>query len=565
MENKSDEVKFLDQRNAIDNYGTTDEDEIQNVDENKKKKAEDDSVMATNSSCLKCKGCYVPKRFVVTAMTSLGMLLTYAMRSNFGVTVITILDNSAHMKVHEDAMFNLPTVQWDTREIGFLHAVFYIGYIITHIPGGYLTTIWASHRIFGGCILFSAVMNLLLPVFVEEVGYIGTCCLRGIQGMGEGLLYPACYGLLRHWSTTKERGRLVSAVLTGSYAGAIIGFPMAGFITHYIGWQYVYYVCGGVCIVWYFSWLCLVYEKPSHHTSISDEEYNYLCDAQGSDVIDYVNLKIPWAQILTSLPVIALCICHFARNWIFVFMLTNEPYYLNNFGFSIAESGSYSSIPHIVKVLVAFGSGYMADLLLLRCSPTVVRKLLTGIGFSIVALSFFILTFCETGVSAILVLCIAAGFFAVSISGWQINHYDLSARYAGILVSVTSAFGTLGAIAVPLVTGELTKDRTLDGWDDIFYVTMAIFLFSALVFVIFGSGNEQPWARPPSNIKLVQKIDPLARKPYKTFVQQKSADTKDILQAESIDGKAQQKDDKIHELVDRLTEQLSAEEIKKDS
>lgn len=40
----------------------------------------------------------------------------------------------------------LPTVQWDTREIGFLHAVFYIGYIITHIPGGYLTTIWASHR-----------------------------------------------------------------------------------------------------------------------------------------------------------------------------------------------------------------------------------------------------------------------------------------------------------------------------------------------------------------------------------------------------------------------------------
>lgn len=33
-----------------------------------------------------------------------------------------------------------------------------------------------------------------------------------------------------------------------------------------------------------------------------------------------------------------------------------------------------------MKVLVAFGSGYMADLLLLRCSPTVVRKLLTGIG-----------------------------------------------------------------------------------------------------------------------------------------------------------------------------------------
>lgn len=54
----------------------------------------------------------------------------------------------------------------------------------------------------------------------------------------------------------------------------------------YLNPEYVF--SGGVCIVWYFSWLCLVYEKPSHHTSISDEEYNYLCDAQGSDVIDYV-------------------------------------------------------------------------------------------------------------------------------------------------------------------------------------------------------------------------------------------------------------------------------------
>ncbi|CAG2225299.1 SLC17A6_7_8 [Mytilus edulis] len=445
MKNKSDEVKFLYQRNAIDNYGTIDEDEIQNVDQNKMKKAEDDSVMATNSSCLKCKGCYVPKRFVVTAMTSLGMLLTYAMRSNFGVTVITILDNSAHMKVHEDAMFNLPTVQWDTREIGFLHAVFYIGYIITHIPGGYLTTIWASHRIFGGCILFSAVMNLLLPVFVEEVGYIGTCCLRGIQGMGEANLvhvqkkeggftvvavrYLLIYGRLVH--IQKKEGGLFLQCLQVRFTdldlvhiqkkegglflqclqvrNLLIYVRLSPYtkeksLEAYSGeyeyalsvdtsecGQYGYvlsvdtdecglYVIRGVCIVWYFSWLCLVYEKPSHHTSISDEEYNYLCDAQGSDVIDYVNLKIPWAQILTSLPVIALCICHFARNWIFVFMLTNEPYYLNNFGFSIAESGSYSSIPHIVKVLVAFGSGYMADLLLLRCSPTVVRKLLTGIG-----------------------------------------------------------------------------------------------------------------------------------------------------------------------------------------
>lgn len=30
--------------------------------------------------------------------------------------------------------------------------------------------------------------------------------------------------------------------VSGTYAGAIVGFPMSGLITHYISWEYVYYV-----------------------------------------------------------------------------------------------------------------------------------------------------------------------------------------------------------------------------------------------------------------------------------------------------------------------------------
>lgn len=44
---------------------------------------------------------------------------------------------------------------------------------------------------------------------------------------------------------------------------------------------------GGACIVWYLVWLCCAYEKPSHHTSISDEEFDFLEKEQGEAVIDY--------------------------------------------------------------------------------------------------------------------------------------------------------------------------------------------------------------------------------------------------------------------------------------
>ena len=49
------------------------------------------------------------------------------------------------------------------------------------------------------------------------------------------------------------------------------------------------------------------------------------------------NDKVPWTSILTSMPVQALNICNFARSWVFFLLLTNEPTYLNTFGFTLAE------------------------------------------------------------------------------------------------------------------------------------------------------------------------------------------------------------------------------------
>lgn len=47
------------------------------------------------------------------------------------------------------------------------------------------------------------------------------------------------------------------------------------------------------------------------------------------------------------------------------------------------------------------------------------------------------------------------------LKGWQINPYDLSTRHASIMVAIASTFGSLGAIAAPLVTGELTINQVM--------------------------------------------------------------------------------------------------------
>ncbi|XP_064601310.1 vesicular glutamate transporter 2.2-like [Liolophura sinensis] len=469
--------------------------------------------------------CYIPRRYIMIGMICMGMTIIHAIRVNLAVTVITLLDIKAHEKLGTiEAISNLPTDIWDPSMAGIMHSMFYIGFFCTHIPGGFLSKHVPCHRLFGGCILISSSLNLLIPVAISNMGYKFTLAIRFCQGLSEGPLFPSCYGLLRQWTTPQERGRLGSTVLTGAYAGAVIGFPVAGFITHYIGWQYVYHVTSGVAILWYIIWLFGAHERPSHHPSISNEELTMIEKRQGATVIEYENEKIPWASIFTSLPVISLCVCNIARNFVFILMLTNEPYYLNAFNYSIAENGMLSSIPHILMTVVAFSSGYIADCLMKdnMLNATVVRKLLTCGGFGVEAICFFVLGFQRVGKVVMIFLSLGIGFSGLTVSGWQINHYDLAARYASILVSLSSALGTLGAIASPLVAGHITNAGDKDlifCWHIVFFITSGVLAFAVIFYAIFGSGEPQPWSEPPPGLKLVQKNDPMARKPYVPYLQ----------------------------------------------
>ena len=62
-----------------------------------------------------------------------------------------------------------------------------------------------------------------------------------------------------------------------------------------------------------------------------------------ANFISFQNIDIPWRAILTSLPVVAICLCHFAWHWVFILMLTNEPLYLNSFGFNLAEVKAFNT------------------------------------------------------------------------------------------------------------------------------------------------------------------------------------------------------------------------------
>ena len=89
----------------------------------------------------------------------------------------------------------------------------------------------------------SAFLNLLLPG-AAKLHYTVVMLVRILQGLVEGVTYPACHGMWRHWAPPLERSRLATLAFCGSYAGAVVGLPVSGILTDLIGWEACFYFYG---------------------------------------------------------------------------------------------------------------------------------------------------------------------------------------------------------------------------------------------------------------------------------------------------------------------------------
>lgn len=197
--------------------------------------------------CEKCP-CGCAKRYVIAILSSLGFLISFGIRCNMGVAIVQMTGNSTShvdkMRPHKE-----PEFKWTPEIIGLIDSSFFWGYIVTQIPGGYLASRIPANRVFGIAIGASAFLNLLIPGACK-VHYGLVMAVRILQGLVEGVTYPAVHGIWRHWAPPLERSRLATISFCGSYAGAVVGMPLSGVLTDYLGWQSCFYFYGAIGMVW---------------------------------------------------------------------------------------------------------------------------------------------------------------------------------------------------------------------------------------------------------------------------------------------------------------------------
>ena len=176
--------------------------------------------------------------------------------------------------------------------------------------------------------MITAVFTIITP-FAAKTSLYFLYAVRIIEGLGEGVTFPAMLAMIARWSSPEERSRFTAFSYAGSCFGTVISMPLCGYLCEKVGWESVFYVFGTVGIVWFIFWSLLVYDGPELHPRISPEESQFL-QMSLSECESEKPSKIPWKQIVTSAPVWSIAVTHVTQSFGFYVLFTELPTYMKN-------------------------------------------------------------------------------------------------------------------------------------------------------------------------------------------------------------------------------------------
>ncbi|KAG0717620.1 putative inorganic phosphate cotransporter [Chionoecetes opilio] len=477
-------------------------------------------------------------RHVLGAMGFLGFANVYAMRVNLSVAVVAMVNSSAIPHTNTSAPdscpdngFNASTgdVQegefaWDENMQALILGSFFWGYIITNPLGGRLGEVIGGKWVLGVGVLVTSLLTLITPI-VARTSTTLLIATRVVMGLGEGVTFPAMNSLMARWVPPLERSRMSSLVYAGAQFGTVVSLPICGllcqggtiwhggFAPHLRsavsgvflgGWPAVFYVFGVLGILWFVAWMVLIHNDPSSHPRIHPRERLFIQQSLHHGDVPTKALPVPYMSIINSMPFWAVFVAHIAQNWGFYTLLTELPTFMKNIlHFNIANNSFMSALPYLCMWVFSLLAGLLADTLRSRghLSTTNTRRLFNSIGIygPMVCIVLVGYAGCNRGL-AILLLCLGVGLNGAVYSGYMNSHIDIAPNFAGTLMGITNCAATVPGFLAPMVVGALVDGKeTVGQWKLVFWIAAIVYLVGNTFYVIFVSGEEQPWNNLPGS------------------------------------------------------------------
>lgn len=455
----------------------------------------------------------IPARHIFVTMGFLAMVNVYMLRVNMSVAIVAMVKLPppplVNVSSHSQCLLEDATEErfqskdgefaWDPQVQGLVLGSFFYGYLLTVLPGGVLAEQVGPKWLIGVGVLATSVLSLAIPV-AARWHYMAVVTIRVLQGLFEGVTFPAMHCMIAHWTPVAARSRVISIIQAGADLGAVVALLASGSLAESDflgGWPSIFYVFGMVGIVWFAAWCLLVYDTPRSHPRISRQELNFILASQGDEQA-HLKQHTPWPKLLTSAAVWSGILSHFGFNWIHYIFLSEIPMYLTSvLRYSLAKNGLLSAFPYVLAALMSCLGSVLSDWLRKRglLSVTNNRKLFNTLGVG--APGLFLLLVPAVGCSRfwnLVLLGTAGGLHGLGHCGFMAAYVDMAPDFAGTILGISNLGGSVPGFAIPSLLGWLVKDEgSLQQWAKFFYIGSAVGTVTAMEFVMFGTSDLQPW------------------------------------------------------------------------
>lgn len=441
----------------------------------------------------------LPWRYVTVVLLATGMSIVYGLKVNLSMCMTAMVNHTyIHYRNESNGEIDGP-FPWFHDTQGLLLGAYFWGYIVTQMPGGRLSEMFSGKWMFGVGIALNTLGTLLSPV-MSKLHWGAFLGMRIMQGIGGGVTYPAAHTLLARWAPPKERSFMSATVYGGTALGTVISLISSGYLAFNVSWESVFYVQGSLCVIWLVLWFMFVYDGPTVHKYITDEERDFILEEIGTSNQRGKAPPPPWKAIFTSGPFWAVSLAHTFHNWGWYMLLIQLPHFMKHvLEFDLEENAVLSAVPYIVLWISVTIIGNRASWVVAKgyASVTTVRKVGTAQAALVMAACLVGVSMTLNKVLVVVLLCIGMVGASGVYYGFHINHIDIASNYAGTLIALTNTAATIPGFTVPVFVQWMTdKQNTQAEWQVIFGVSAGIFVLEAIVFTIFGSGEEQYWNKP---------------------------------------------------------------------
>ncbi|KAG5892098.1 hypothetical protein JTB14_008069 [Gonioctena quinquepunctata] len=436
------------------------------------------------------------RRYIVAVFVFFGFFTCYALRVNLSVAIVAMTElkniSSKNGTIIQEREF-----EWNSVVQGYVLSSFFYGYVTTQLLGGFLATKFNGKLVFGTGIGATAFLTLFTPLAAKfDVNFL--IALRILEGIFEGLTYPAITDVWTKWAPPQERSRMATIALSGNYIGTVVSMPLCSLLASNFGWETIFYCFGCVGLLWSLIWMVVVAESPEKDSRISASELKYITESLGRGESKIPMRNVPWCAILTSIPVWASVCAFFAENWGVFTLLTELPKYMRGvLDFNLNTTGFISGLPYLTMAIMSVLSGQLADWLFSKKSlnRTKIRKIFTCSGFIVQGAFIMMAASFSSPLETTICLIMATGFGGTAITGFYVNILEVAPKYAAIILGFCNTIGSSPGIISPILAGYIVVDEmNSDQWRIVFYISSGIYLFSTIVFALFATSEPQPWA-----------------------------------------------------------------------